>query len=217
MRIGNRLGLIASGHIRMKTLQEVKSALDGGASTVTLDLSERVHPAALEAPTEWIDREFQKEIDPGDAEVLLHLFVGREFRFQGSQGEFSIRFDEEKTKRNALLFHHAIDFCEEVYEFIRLQTGYRHIIDLEISMVNTPVPTSPESHLFFTIALSHRGVRMDSFVPRFGRGFSEKGRYRGKREELRRLFYQHAIIAQDYGDYRVSIGTSRRLPSFQGR
>ena len=173
---------------------------------ITLDLSGELHPEVLEASSDWIDRNFQKEIDPGDAEVLLHLFAGREFRFQGSRGEFSIRFDEETLKRNALLFHHAVRFCEEAYEFIQLQTGYRHLVDFEIAMDSAPFSTSPESHLFFSIALSHRGVRMDSFLPRFGKGFTQKCRYRGKGEELRRVFYQHALIAQDYGDYRISIG-----------
>ena len=199
------MGLAALGLRRMKSLQDVKAALDGGGSTVTLDLSERLHPEALEASTAWIDREFQKEIDPGDAEVLLHLFADREFRFQGSQGEFSIRFDEEKTKRNALLFHHAIDFCEEVYEFIRLQTGYRHVVDFEISMEKAPFPISSENHLFFTIALSHRGVRMDSFVPRLAEGVDQEGDSRGDPEAFRRQFYQHGLIAQDYGNYRISI------------
>jgi hypothetical protein len=189
----------------MKSLQEVKSALDGGVSRITLELSEKLRPEAFEASMHWIDREFQKETDPGDAEVLLHLFAGREFRFQGGRGEFSIRFDEEKTKRNALLFHHAIDFCEEVYEFIRLRTGYRPVVDFEISLEKAPFPISSENHLFFTIALCHRGVRMDSFVPRFAGGFEEEGDFRVDPEAFRRQFYQHGLIAQDYGNYRISI------------
>jgi hypothetical protein len=190
----------------MKSLQEVKIALAQGAPVISVDLSDKLHPEALGASAERLDREFGERIHPGDAEVLLHLFTEREFRIQGSRGALNIRFDEEETKRNALLFRDAVDFCEEVYEFIRSETGYRHLVDFEVSMDGAAYPIMPENHLFFTIVLSQRGVRMDSFVLRFGMGFSEEAPDRDEEKELRKFFYEHTLIAQTYGDYRVSIG-----------
>ena len=189
----------------LKSLQEVKTALDAGVSMVTLDLSETLNPEAFHYPKELLEDKFKKEIDKGDAEVLLHLFLDKEFFFKGSDGDFAIRFNEEIAKRNILLFHKAIDFTEEVYEFIRLRTGNRSLIDFEVSIDETPFPTSPENHLFFAIALSHRGVRIDSLAPRFIGEFQKAIDYRGDLKDFGEQFYQHVLIAHDYGNYKISI------------
>jgi hypothetical protein len=102
----------------LKSLEEIKNALGAGVSMITLDLSEKLNPEASDYPKEQLDRQFKEEIDKGDAEVLLHLFLDKEFRFKGHHGEFSVRFDKESAKRNILLFHKAIDFTEEAYRFI---------------------------------------------------------------------------------------------------
>lgn len=189
----------------LKSLQEVKTALDAGVSMVTLDLSERLNPEAFHYPKELMEHKFKKEIDEGDAEVLLHLFLDKEFFFKGSDGDFAIRFNEEIAKRNILLFHHAIDFTEEVYEFIRSQTGNRSLIDFEVSIDETPFPTSPENHLFFAIALTHRGVRIDSLAPRCIGEFQKAIDYRGDLKDFGAQFCQHVLIAHEYGNYKISI------------
>jgi hypothetical protein len=152
-----------------------------------------------------VDRRFKEEIDKGDAEVLLHLFLDKEFKFKSSHGAFSIQFDQESAKRNILLFHKAVDFTEEVYKFIFSHFGKRLLVDFEISIDETPFPTSAENHLFFIIALSHRGIKIDSLAPRFIGEFQKAIDYRGPLEDFRRQFYQHALIAQDYGNYKISI------------
>jgi hypothetical protein len=199
---------------RITSLEEVRSAIDAGVSMISLDLSEKLIPEAMDAPKEWVDRRFQREIDSGDAEVLIHLFTGKEFHFKGPYGELSVQFDEETAKRNILLFHLAIDFSEEVYDFIRLQTGYRDIIDFGISIDKTPFATSPENHLFLIIALSHRGVRMDFLAPRFAREFQNGVDLPGDLKGFGRQFYQHLLIARDYGCYKISIDSGSDKSSF---
>ena len=189
----------------LKSLDEIRSALDAGVSMVTLDLSEKLNLEAFHYPKALVDRKFQEEIDKGDAEVLLHLFLDKEFGFKGPHGAFSIHFDQESAKRNILLFHKAIDFTEEVYGFIFSYFGKRHLVDFEISVDETPFPTSPENHLFFIIALSHRGVKIDALAPRFVGEFQKAVDYRGDLKEFRKQFYQHVLIAQDHGNYKISI------------
>ena len=189
----------------LKSLAEVKQALGAGVSMITLDLSERLNPGAFDYPRDRVDIKFKEEIDKGDAEVLLHLFLDKEFVFDGPQGKCSLRFDEERAKRNILLFHKAIDLTEEVYQFIFSFSGNRRLIDFEISIDETPFPTSPENHLFFIIAASHRGVRIDALAPRFIGEFQKAVDYRGDLKEFRRQFDQHVLIARDYGNYKISI------------
>lgn len=189
----------------LQSLQEVKCAVNAGVSMVTLDLSKKVNPEALREPENWIDRKFDEQIDEGDAKVMFHLFLDKEFVFTGTEGEFTIRFDEESVKRNALLFRKAFDFTEEVYEWIRSQSKNEGSIDVEISMAEAPFTTSPENHFFSALELSHRGVRIQSLAPRFIDENQRRIEDFGGREAFRRQFYLHNLIAQDYGSYKISI------------
>lgn len=199
-----RTGYGADGD-HLKSLQEVKSALDAGVSMVTLDLSEKLNPESFRDPKESMERNFKEKIDEEDAKVILHLFLNKEFLFKGPIGEFSIQFDEESAKRNALFLYKATEFAEEVYEFISSQKGKMAVIDFEISIDEMPFPTSPETHLFFIIALNHRGVLINSFAPRFIGEFQNGVDYRGDIEDFCKQFYQHVLIAQYYGNYKISI------------
>jgi hypothetical protein len=189
----------------LKSLEEVEEALHAGVSMITLDLSEKLNLEVFHYSKDLVKQKFRDEIDEGDAEALLHLFLDKEFLLKGPQGESPLHFDEESAKRNVLLFHNAIDFTEEVYQYIFSWSGNRRLIDFEISIDETPFPTSPENHLFFIIALNHRGVRIDSLAPRLIGEFQKAVDYRGNLSDFRRQFYQHVLIAQDYGGYKISI------------
>jgi len=188
----------------LKSLREAKSALDAGASMITLDLSEKIDLEVLRQPEELVDRRFKEEIDEGDAKVIFHLFLDKEFVFKGTEGEFSVRFDEESVKRNTLLFRKALDFTEEVYEWIRFRRGNRGPIDFEISMDETSSPISPENHFFFALELSHRGVHIQSLAPRLVGEFQKGVDFRGDKKGFCGQFYRHVLIAQEYG-YKISI------------
>ena len=182
----------------LKSLEEVKRAVDAGASMITLDLSGKMDVEVLRQPNELVDRKFREEIDEGDAKVILHLFLDKEFVFRSTEGEFSIRFDEEGVKRNALLFCKALDFTEEVYEWIRLPRKNQGHIDLEISLDGASVPTSPENHFFFALELSHRGVHIQSLAPQFPGEFHRGVDLKGDLETFRQQFYRHVLIAENY-------------------
>jgi hypothetical protein len=193
---------------RLTSVQEVRAALDAGVSMVTLDLSERLSPEAFHLPKEWVDRKFSEEIDEEDSKVLFHFFLDKEFAFKGTYGGFSIRFHEDEVKRNALLFHTAVDFSEEISEFILSRTGRKPLIDLEISIEGTPFPTSLENHLFFIISLRHRGVHFQALAPRFIGEFQKEIGTLGDVRTFRKPLYQHWLIAQDYEKYKISVPTS---------
>jgi len=201
---GYREGYGADGD-HLKSLEQVKNALEAHVSMITLDLSEHLNPEVFVGSREAAGQKFSEHIDRGDAEVLLHLFLDKEFMFKGNEGTFTVRFDREKVERNTLLFQKAIEFTEEVYEFIRSWTGKQPLIDFEVSIDETPFATTPENHLFFVIASTHRGVRIDSLAPRFIGEFQKGIDYRGDLRGFRDQFYQHALIARDYGGYKISI------------
>lgn len=189
----------------LKSLDELRDALRAGVSMVTLDLSEVLDLRAFELSSEEVDRAFDDLVDPGDREVLFHLFLDKEFRFGGAQTPFSLSFDKETIKRNVLLYHRAFELSEAFYREIVSWTNHRPLIDFEISIDETTFPTSPESHLFFVIALQHRGVRFDSLAPRFVGEFQKGIDYVGDLAALRTQFDRHAAIARDSGGYKLSV------------
>jgi hypothetical protein len=189
----------------LTSLNEVRLALDSGVSMITLDLSDSLNVKAFALSREAIEQRFEHEIDPEDAEVLLHLFLDKEFRFRGNHGDLIIRFSEEEVKRHVLLFHRAIDFSEEVYQMIHQRTGKKPLIGFEISIDELPLPTTPETHLFLIIALRYRGVRIDSLAPRFIGEFQKGIDYRGGATSFREQFYRHVLIGHHYGNYKLSI------------
>lgn len=201
---GYEEGYAADGD-HLKSLQELDDALRAGVSMVTLDLSDVLDLRAFELSSEALDRAFDELVDRGDREVLFHLFLGKEFRFQGAQGPFSLVFSEETVKQNTLLYHRAFDLSEAFFEKIASWTNHRPLIDFEISIDETTFPTSPESHLFFAILLQHRGVRFDSLAPRFVGAFQKGIDYQGDLQELKAQFDSHAAIARDMGGYKLSI------------
>ena len=198
-----RRGYGADGD-HLKSLHEIETALDAGVSMVTLDLSEKLDPEAFQAPVDWVERKYREEIDEEDSKVLFHLYLGKEFHMRSPQGECRIRYGEEDVKRNALLYHKAVDFTEEVYVFIRSRKGNAFPIDFEVSIDETPFPTPPENHLFFIIQLNHRGVRIDSLAPRFIGEFQKGIDYLGDLKVFREQFSQHVVISQYYG-YKISV------------
>jgi len=189
----------------LKSLQEIKNALSAGVSMVTLDLSEKLNPEAFHHSRESIHQKFKEAIDPGDAEVIFHLFLDKEFILKGPEGQVSICFDKESVERNTLLFYEALDFAEEVDQWIRRQTGNRPLVDFEICMDAMPFPTSAENHFFLALELSHRGVHIQSFAPRFIGEFQKGIDTSGDKEAFGRQFYPHVLIARDYGEYKISI------------
>jgi len=199
-----RKGYGADGD-HLKSLHEIKTALDAGVSMITLDLSEKLNPEAFQDSGEVIERKFKREISRETAKALSRCFLEKEFHFEGPHGDCRIRFTEESLKRNALLYQKAIDFTEEVFEWIRSRKGCRSAVDFEISIDETPFPTSPENHLFFITQLNHRGVHVDSLAPRFIGEFQKAIDYRGDVKAFREQFYQHSLIAQYYGNYKISI------------
>jgi hypothetical protein len=187
----------------LKSLDEVKAALDAGVSMITLDLSQKLDLEAFRVSEEEVKRRFRAEIDSEDARVLFHFFLDKQFAFPAPEGGFSVRFDEAVLKRNALLFRKAVDFTEEVYEAIRKTAGGP--LDFEISIDETDFPTSPENHLFFVIELKYRGVHIDALAPRFVGEFQKGIDYRGDPGEFRKHLDQHVRIAAERGSYKISV------------
>ncbi len=175
----------------VKDAASTREALEAGCTMITMDLSDQLEAAYLNA---------------GDAEIKSGLaaldsaYVDRIIReYSGAisvSDSLELKFDERKAATLALVYgkalQHARDLCEAGRE-----TG--RSFDIEISIDETGIPTSPEAHYFVARELQKRDVPFTSIAPRFIGEFQKGIDYLGDRESFRSSFRIHAEISRVMG------------------
>ena len=76
--------------------------------------------------------------------------------------------------------------------------------ELEISIDETEIPTSPIQHYFVANELHRRGIKFSSLAPHFCGEFEKGIDYVGNLEQFEREFIFHALIAKHF-NYKISI------------
>ena len=184
-----RRGFGADGD-HIKTPEEIDYALRSGCTMLTLDCSEHIRSEAAELPAEAVLAEFggQPELE---AEYLREHVLADGTR---------IRFTREELARAELIYRGALRFIEEIY--VRYVQSGR--LDFEISIDETPTPTSPAQHSLVASELKKRGVAFLTLAPRFCGEFQKGIDYIGDLAQFEREFTVHAAIADHFG-YKLSI------------
>ena len=183
----------------LKTIKDIDSALAAGMPMITLDLSDVMNAAAGDWDAAKIDEAFAKLPEELQS-LVLKDYADKEFVL-GT--EVTVKLDELTAKRCAVMYTAALDFAFEVYEHLKAARGDE--FDLEISIDETSSPTLPSHHLFIVRELRRRKVEFSSLAPRFIGEFQKAIDYIGDLDEFDRQFKVHALIAQNYGNYKISV------------
>jgi hypothetical protein len=77
--------------------------------------------------------------------------------------------------------------------------------DVEISLDETPLPTTAFEHVLVATELRRLGVRWTSFAPRFPGAFEKGIDYHGSIDEFAEAARLHAEIADAFGPYKLSL------------
>jgi len=77
--------------------------------------------------------------------------------------------------------------------------------DLELSVDESGIPTTPQAHVFVVEMLRSAGVEITSLAPCFPGSFQKGVDYKGNPEEFRESFKIHSEIARALGGYRLSL------------
>ena len=183
----------------LKTLADIDTALAAGMPMITLDLSDVMNAAAGDWDVAKIEEAFAGL--PADLQKLVVAdYADKEFVLKDS---ISVKLDALTAKRCAVMYTAALDFAFVVYEHLKAARGDE--FDLEISIDETSSPTLPSHHLFIVRELRRRGVEFSSLAPRFIGEFQKAIDYIGDLDEFDRQFKVHALIAQNYGNYKISV------------
>lgn len=181
-KAGYTLGFGADGD-HLKQAEEVRLALSLGYTMITLDCSEHIRGP-----------EGRAEL----TQALRDRYLGR--RFDLDEGP-ALTFDQDSLAQAQHIYGGALDFAAEVWQ--SCFSGQAQA-DLEISIDETALPTSPLQHFFAASELRHRGVRMKTMAPRFIGEFQKGIDYIGDVSAFDREMQTHAAIARHFG-YKISV------------
>ena len=187
----------------LKTTEDVNSFCDAGFTFFTIDPGDVVDNAAQEdSPDVLRTKALALPWDTlqGSLPDLLSLYRDRTFQVDG----FTIRLDEISLLRALAKYGRAIAHSANMAAHLKNRMGATPY-DLEVSVDETATPTSPEEHFFIASELRRLGVNWVSLAPRFVGRFEKGVDYIGDLQEFEDQFAQHAAIARQFGNYRLSL------------
>jgi hypothetical protein len=179
-------------------------AFAAGFTFYTVDPGEHVDNAAVTASPAEVEVKVQAlpwetlEDTPQD---MRRRYLDRAFDLGG----FALTFDRETLWRAAAKYGHAVAHTARMYHHLAAHPPKGSGFELEVSVDETEMPTTPEEHLFIASELKRLGVRWVSLAPRFVGRFEKGVDYIGDPDEFARKFARHVAVARALGPYKISL------------
>lgn len=210
----------------LKTEADIDLCLAAGYSFFTIDPGEHVDPAADTLEGAKLQEAFDAlpwqalETTPGDLRARLggaRVDLGAapagtsvaagSGAASGLAGVHTaadvVTFAPGTLERAAVKYGRAVAHVARLARHLVARAGYP--TELEVSVDETPTPTSFAEHVYFATELRRLGVRWVSLAPRFVGEFEKGVEYIGDLGELARCLRGHAAIAAQLGPYKLSL------------
>jgi len=190
----------------LKTKSDVEVTAQAGFVFFTIDPSEYVDQKAGDYDESQIEGKFRELIDDKveGASDFIKLYRGRTFEIDNGQEKIRVPFDELSLKRAAVKYGRALAHTYDIAGHVAKCMGSRPF-ELEISVDETPQPTSPLEHLFVALELKRHGTSIVSLAPRFVGNFEKAVDYKGDLFLFDESLRQHMAIAEQFGPYKISV------------
>lgn len=118
-------------------------------------------------------------------------------------GDRAVTFGPGELERAAVKYGRAVAHVARLAAHLARSATYP--TELEVSVDETPTPTSLAEHLYFATELRRLGVEWVSLAPRFVGDFEKGVEYRGDLAALADNLRGHASIAAQLGPYKLSL------------
>ncbi len=132
---------------------------------------------------------------------FLDRYTGRTFQLKG---DISIKPSENDILRAAVKYGNVLLHTYEMFRYLRDNYSERDT-EVELSVDETPHPTTPEEHLVIASELQRIGVELVSLAPRFCGDFEKGIDFKGDIRAFGNEYLLHQAIAAEYGGYKLSI------------
>jgi hypothetical protein len=182
----------------LKNTEVIDKGIAAGFTGFTLDPSDFVDNAAHTDDLATLEAKYQAlpwdrlEITPAE---LLDRYTG-----EGLVGDVTAEMVYRAACKYGAALADAVDMARHIAQEMDDQA-----YDLEVSVDEAEVPTSPVEHFFIASELTRLGVKFHGLAPRFVGRFEKGVDYIGDLAEFEADFADHARIARELGPYKLSI------------
>jgi hypothetical protein len=184
----------------LKTTADVDATAAAGFVFFTIDPSDHVDVRADDYSPSELAKQFAA-ID--DDAAWVANYQGREIAVAGGP---KICFDEQSLQRAAVKYGAAIRYAIALTQHIdRVMTARGTPYEIELSVDETPHPTTPAEHYIIAEQCLLAGMRLVSLAPRFIGDFEKGIDFKGDLAALGQSLHDHAAIARQLGPYKLSL------------
>ncbi|MEX0885891.1 MAG: tagaturonate epimerase family protein [Phycisphaeraceae bacterium] len=200
--------LAAEGYVRpwgadgdhLKTPADVDTVARAGFTFFTIDPSDHVDAHADDDDATALDAKFARV---RDAAPWASHYEGRTVRVGDG---LEIHFDRTTVRRAVVKYGRAIAHSLALATYIgEVMAAAGRAYELELSVDETPQPTTPAEHYIIADRFREAGVRLVSLAPRYVGDFEKGVDFRGDVAAFERCLAQHAAIAAELGPYKLSL------------
>ena len=187
----------------LKTPADMDACLAAGFTFFTIDPGEHVNNAAENATLAELQVALEQlpwsrlEDKPG---ALRERYLNLTFDIEGRR----ITFDEQALLKAAVKYGKAVAHVAMMYRHL-IQATHGANCELEVSVDETDLPTSPAEHIYIARELKRMGVEWVSLAPRYVGRFEKGVDYIGDLAAFEADFAIHAAIARQFGPYKLSL------------
>lgn len=211
LRDASYSGLWSADADHLKTPEDVNATAGAGFVFFTIDPSDFVDPQADDYAPDVLLKKFN---DIRDDVNWADDYIGRTQTL--ANGE-TIHFDLTTVRRAAVKYGRAIAHAVKMGAHIDRVMGKRDgKYEIELSVDETPQPTTPAEHYIIAEQCLRANVKLVSLAPRYVGDFEKGIDFKGDIKAFERSLSSHAAIARQLGPYKLSLHSgSDKLSIYQ--
>lgn len=194
----------------LKTTADVDATISAGFTFFTIDPSEHVDTGADGYDAVELAAKAQRVLDDklfGDRDLQTE-YLDRTFSVpRETEPPLTIVFDPLTFQRAVVKYARAVAHSLRVGKHIAQRAEeLKQPFEIEISVDETPSPTTPAEHFFVARELKENGMPgMVSLAPRFIGEFEKGVDYKGNLATFEQSLSDHVAIAKAFGPYKISV------------
>lgn len=184
----------------LKTPADVEATAAAGFTFFTLDPSDHVDGKAEDYDAAELESRYEALDEPSS---WAAKYTGRQVKLAGGA---ELSFDETSLKRAAVKYGRAVQEAIALAGHIeRVQSAAGRGYEIELSIDETPRPTTLLEHYLIAEEFRAAGVALISLAPRFVGDFEKGVDFKGNLGALADSLRDHAAIAEMLGPYKLSL------------
>jgi len=188
----------------LKTIADIDRTMAAGFTMYTIDPSDYVDNRVNEMDISALQQAFSElpwdELQDTPQE-FRNRYINRVFELGHS---VTLRPDEEDILRAAVKYGRVVLHTYTMFRYLRTRYADRPS-EVELSVDETPYPTTPEEHLIVASELQRLNVELVSLAPRFCGEFEKGVDFKGDLNAFKEEYLLHQSIADSYGKYKISV------------